>query len=220
MRIVSLPREARGLVFDLDNTLYTHSPYAAFQESVLVERLAKELGEEVEATRTRIEGLRAERLAAGLGKTSLGNLFASLGFDIETSVRWREEHIEPRDWLRPDPRLDEALAALATSYALALLTNNPRSVGEKSLEALGVGSRFGAVVGLDDTMISKPASEPFARAALALGIGPELCISIGDRYDVDIAPALELGMGGILVDGVEDVYALPRLLAKAAAKPA
>ncbi|MDR2796887.1 MAG: HAD family hydrolase, partial [Treponema sp.] len=32
--------------------------------------------------------------------------------------------------------------------------------------------------------------------------------SVGDRYDMDIALPLSLGMGGILVDGVEDVYHL------------
>jgi phosphoglycolate phosphatase/putative hydrolase of the HAD superfamily len=35
---------------------------------------------------------------------------------------------------------------------------------------------------------------------------------VGDRYDVDIAPALELGMGGILVEGVEEVYSLKGFL--------
>jgi phosphoglycolate phosphatase/putative hydrolase of the HAD superfamily len=35
------------------------------------------------------------------------------------------------------------------------------------------------------------------------------CISIGDRYDIDLALPLKLGMGGILVDGVSDVYRLP-----------
>jgi phosphoglycolate phosphatase/putative hydrolase of the HAD superfamily len=35
---------------------------------------------------------------------------------------------------------------------------------------------------------------------------------VGDRYDIDIALPLELGMGGILVDGVEDVYRLPALI--------
>jgi phosphoglycolate phosphatase/putative hydrolase of the HAD superfamily len=34
---------------------------------------------------------------------------------------------------------------------------------------------------------------------------------VGDRYDIDIAIPLELGMGGILVDGVEDTCHLPSL---------
>ena len=73
-------------------------------------------------------------------------------------------------------------------------------------------SLFRAVVGLDDTMASKPAPEPFLAASRLLGLKPELCVSIGDRRDVDLSPAMALGMGAVLVDGVEDVYSLPGIL--------
>ena len=201
-----------ALVFDIDGTLYSNAEYMRFQEDVLVEALARERGERIDATRAVIDRMRSERQAAGLGKTSLGRLFAELGVGVETSVRWRIELIDPQEWLDPDPRLAAVLAELATRYALAAVTNNPRAVGERGLEALGVRSRFGVVVGLDDTMASKPAAEPFVRAARLLGLPLGRCISVGDRYDVDIAPALAVGMGAILVDGVEDVYELPRTL--------
>ena len=76
------------------------------------------------------------------------------------------------------------------------------------------------VVGLDDTFSSKPAPEPFALAALRLALEPRSCVSIGDRIDVDLVPAMDLGMGAILVDGVEDVYRLPDLFAEAFPVPA
>ena len=38
------------------------------------------------------------------------------------------------------------------------------------------------------------------------------CISIGDRYDIDLALAIELGMGGILVSGSEEVCNLCDIL--------
>lgn len=220
MRIVRLQAEARhsegialeGIIFDLDNTLYTHPLYAKFQEDVLIERLGRALRCGADEARARIEALRAERRASGLPPTSLGNLFAALGFDIATSVRWREECIEPRDWLRPDERLRSSLQALASRFALALVSNNPRLVAEKSLAALDVRDSFSVVVGLDSTLKSKPEPEPFALAARLLGLSAEKCLSVGDRLDVDITPALDLGMAGILVDGVEDVYRLPELL--------
>jgi phosphoglycolate phosphatase/putative hydrolase of the HAD superfamily len=71
---------------------------------------------------------------------------------------------------------------------------------------------FTAITGLDTCMVSKPHRLPFRRAAESLGLAPEHCISIGDRYEIDIALPLDMGMGGILVEGVEDVYALPELL--------
>jgi len=212
MRLLSLPARPRALLFDIDGTLYSDPAYMAFQEDVLVERLAAERGEAPEATRRLVAELRAGRAAAGLGKTSLGRIFAELGCDIRTSVRWRIELIEPGKWLSPDPNLGRALASLASRYAIAAVTNNPRAVGEKALAALGVAPAFGAVVGLDDTMASKPAPEPFLRAAALLGVEPAGCVSVGDRRDVDLEPALALGMGAILVDGVEDLYTLPAAL--------
>jgi FMN phosphatase YigB (HAD superfamily) len=212
MRIISTGSRASALIFDLDNTLYTNRAYAEFQEKVLIDRLGQKLGIGPEGAAERIRSLRAEREIAGMGKTSLGMLFQALGIDLSTSVRWREECIEPGDWLKRDIQLDAALGILSKKYALGLTTNNPSLVGAKSLDALGVRSRFSVLVGLDDTLRSKPAAEPFKETARRLGIEAARCISIGDRFDVDLAPAIELGMGAVLVDGVEDVYALPEAL--------
>lgn len=212
MQVLSLPAAPRALIFDFDGTLYTNKAYQAFQEEVLVERLAAWRGEAVETTQVLLASMRAEREAAGLGRTSMGRLFVELGVDIGTSVQWRKELIEPCEWLSPDPRLEALLSVLEARYPLILVTNNPRSVGEKGLAALGLRQRFRAVVGLDDTMVSKPGIEPFIAAAAALEVAVEACISIGDRRDVDLVPALELGMGAILVDGVEDLFELPSIL--------
>jgi FMN phosphatase YigB (HAD superfamily) len=220
MRILSLPERPEALVFDLDSTLYEHPAYAAFQEEVLVERLARERGEELEATRSLIAGIRAERAARGEAKTSLGNIFARLGADIATSVRWREELIRPAEWLRPDPALERALAALAARFPLALVTNNPRLVGERSLEALGVRPQFKVVIGLDDTHRSKPDPAAFRLATERLaelfpGLSPAGCVSIGDRPDIDLLPALEAGYGGaILIERVAEVYGLAESLCR------
>ena len=218
MRVFRLPASPRAILFDLDSTLYTHPEYAAFQNEVLVGELARRRGVDAARIRAEIQSVR-ERVARETGKvTSLGNAMAALGVDIPTSVDWRERLIKPGDWLSRDGRLAEALSALAARFALAVVTNNPRSVGRETIRALGVEESFRAVVGLDDTMVSKPAREPFELAVRLLGVPAEACVSVGDRYDVDLAVPLELGMGAILVDGVEDVYRLP-VLFKAAGKP-
>jgi len=158
--------------------------------------------------------VKAEYAAANGGAaTSLGNAMAALGIGVAESVAWRRRLIDPFRFLRPDPRLRAALSALASGTAdgpalLLAVTNNPRSVGEATLDALGVRDLFLRVVGLDDTMRSKPAPEPYLLAASIAGLGPAACVSVGDRYDGDLAEPLRLGMGAILVGGVEDVYAL------------
>ncbi len=202
----------KALVFDMDGTLYENLDYYRFQTSSQVERLATYLGTSQEEAYRRFENARAARKAAGLPPTSMANHFLALGVDMPTIIRWREEALIPGEWLKPDQKLDEVLGTLAKRFRLALLTNNPRSVGTASLQALGVERHFEIVVGLDDTGMSKPSPEPFTALCRSLGLPFEACVSIGDRKDVDIEPALALGMGGILVQGVEEIYSLPAYL--------
>lgn len=210
MQIVKMVPSCKALVFDMDGTLYSNREYGQFQEDSQVRRLAQHLGISYEEAVLRLETSRKAR------KTSMGQHFLSLGISMENIVRWREEEIEPAQWLSPDPALESALTSLSARFRLALLTNNPRLVGYKTLEALGVRHCFEAVVGLDDTGCSKPALEPFRKILDTLGLAPGECVSIGDRRDVDIEPALALGMGAILVDGAEDIYTLPKFLNSAA----
>ena len=212
MKTWQLPIRPEALIFDLDSTLYTNPAYARFQTEVLIERLAAFRGEPLGVTRALISNLRAERKSRGEADTSLGNLFLSLGIPIETSVAWREELIDPHRWLHADARLAASLAALAERLPLCLVTNNPRSVGLGSLEALGVASSFSFVIGLDDSLRSKPDPAPFRLALSRLGRDASSTLSIGDREDVDIRPALDLGMGAILVESVEEIHSLQSLL--------
>jgi FMN phosphatase YigB (HAD superfamily) len=214
MKVFTLPPEPLGLVFDLDSTLYTHEAYARFQLDVLVRRLARERGEAEDRVAALVKDVRDRRRRETGSETSLGTVFMELGVPIETSVLWREELIVPADWIGADPRLREVLAVLGEHYAIALLTNNPRSVGEASLAALGVRDLFGPVVGLDDSLRSKPDPAPFRLIFSRLGLDASSCISIGDRMDVDIEPALALGAGAILVEGVLEVYKLADFLGK------
>ncbi|GAB1483591.1 hypothetical protein MASR2M78_24070 [Treponema sp.] len=139
---------------------------------------------------------------------SLGNTFVHFGISIEESVRWREELIDPSPYLKRDGKLAETLEELGAQFALGLVTNNPALVGRRTLSALGVEEYFQVVIGLDTCGVSKPHKAPFLKAVADLGAEPCSCVAIGDRYDIDIALPLELGMGGILVDGVADVYGL------------
>ena len=86
----------------------------------------------------------------------------------------------------------------------------------KTLDAIGISDFFPEIVGLDTCLKSKPAVEPFQTAVdrLSKSVGEEIkaenCLAVGDRYDMDIALPLEMGMGGIWVSGVEEVYQIPQ----------
>lgn len=212
MKVFSLPEHVLGIVFDMDGTLYSHPAYLAFQESSQVARLADRLGIDAVQAAQKMRAAREARRASGLPATSMANLFLEFGIEMSEIIRWREEDFIPARWLKPNSTLDRALGELSRSFSLALLTNNPRKVAVLSLEAMGVSAHFKAIVGLDDTGESKPSSLPFLKACESLGLPPQACVSVGDREDVDIRPARALGIGGILVAGLEEVYALSEFL--------
>jgi phosphoglycolate phosphatase/putative hydrolase of the HAD superfamily len=234
MKIASLPPDIfgetptllqGGLIFDMDGTLYTHAEYLASQTELPLRRLAQVQGKSYETMKAEFDAYRAaweqeHRGRAGEEKISMGNAFRAFGISIEESVRWREELYQPERYLRQDPRLRETLLRLSGNgsapesapFLLAVLTNNPVGAARRTLRCLGVEDCFSVITGLDTCMASKPHRAPFQKTVESLGLPPERCISIGDRWEIDIALPLEMGMGGILVEGVEDVYTLPEIL--------
>jgi HAD superfamily hydrolase (TIGR01549 family) len=214
LQIYSYPSEVQGLIFDIDKTLYENDSYAAHQITILIERLAEERNQKVEITRQEIRQRHKQYEKTNNGAhQSLGNIFVTLGISIETSVRWREELIKPKDFLNSDQRLRQVISQLSKEYCVMAVTNNPVKVGKETLDALGILGSFKYVFGLDSLMKSKPDPAIFRHAAKTADCENGKMLSIGDRFDIDIAPALSVGMGGIHIESVSDVYTLPGIFA-------
>jgi phosphoglycolate phosphatase/putative hydrolase of the HAD superfamily len=216
MKVFSLPDTAvyaaQAILFDMDSTLYTHAEYAQTQLDLPVTRLAQVKGKSYEQMKTEVAEYRKNWAATHNGqKISLGNVFLSFGVSIDETIRWREELYQPEKYLTTDKQLRSALERLAARFTFAVVTNNPVSVAVRTLSVLGVHDLLRIIVGLDTCHVSKPNKTPLYKAAELCGVTVQQCISVGDRYDIDIALPLELGMGGVLVDGVRDVYKLPDL---------
>ncbi len=217
MKIYKIPSELRAFIFDIDSTLYTNQAYAFEQVDCQVRQFAKERGITADEARRQVADYRKKFAAEHNGsKVSLGNTLLAFGVPIEQSVQWRRELLEPSDFLGRDEKLIETLKILQSKFKLICVTNNPVLPARKTLDAIGVSEFFPEIVGLDTCFKSKPALEPFETAVDLLSkasvadrgyeIKAENCIAVGDRYDMDIALPLKMGMGGILVSGVEEVY--------------
>lgn len=221
MRVYSLPRTARVIIFDIDSTLYTCSEYAHEQIDSQIRYFAALRGIPAEEARAMVSQFRKKWAAGHNGqKISLGNLLTNFDIPIEESIEWRRRLFDPAKYLNKDSRLRQTLSMLKKNFYLICVTNNPVEPARKTLEAIGVSKLIKRIVGLDTTHKSKPAKEIFDTAILMASqdtghkTAYSECISIGDRYDIDLALPLELGMGAILVDGVSDVYKLPDMLCK------
>ncbi|MCR5253384.1 MAG: HAD family hydrolase [Treponema sp.] len=213
MKIYKIPDDLQTIIFDIDSTLYTNAAYAFEQVDCQVREYARITGMTADEARKKVLNYRKEFAAKNDGKkVSLGNTLLSFGIPIQQSVEWRKTLLEPKNFLSDDEKLKETLEELQKKYKLICVTNNPVLPARKTLDALDVSSFFPEIVGLDTCFKSKPALEPFQKACEITASAPENCLAIGDRYDMDIALPLEMGMGGILVTGVEEVYTLNKVL--------
>lgn len=209
MKIYKIPEQLKAIIFDIDSTLYTNQAYAFEQIDCQVREFAKLRKITADEARRMVADYRKKYAAEHDGKkVSLGNTLKSFGIPIEQSVEWRNKLMFPEHYLSTDEKLIAELKLLSQKYKLICVTNNPVYPARKTLEAIGISDFFPEIVGLDTCFKSKPAPEPFLLAAEKMNSKPENCLAIGDRYDLDIALPMELGMGGLLVDGVEDLYGL------------
>jgi phosphoglycolate phosphatase/putative hydrolase of the HAD superfamily len=214
MKVYRLPDDLTdaAIFFDMDCTLYTHEEYAQTQIDLPVKRLAEIQGKTFEQMDSEVKAYRKSWAESHGGQAiSLGNALTSFGIPIAESIHWREELYRPEDYLAPDKQLRATMECLASRFRLAVVTNNPVSVTVRTLSVLGIADILQTIVGLDTCGVSKPDKSILYKVSELCGREMSRCISVGDRYDIDLALPLEMGMGGILVDGVRDVYTLPEL---------
>lgn len=215
MKYFNIPQNPKVLIFDIDSTLYTCPEYAHEQIDSQVRHWATLNKMSAETARKMVAEYRRKWAIDHDGqKISLGNLFTAFGVPIETSIEWRKKLFDPKKYLKRDENLILALEKLSKRFFMICVTNNPVEPARKTLEAIGISDFFPEIVGLDTLKISKPSKKilDFAVGKAAEALNQEVkyedCVSIGDRFDIDIALALELGMGGILVSGAEEVCGL------------
>ena len=213
MKVFHLPAEIKALVFDMDLTLYTNHEYAQYQTDSLIEKLGRLKGLSFDEMKSSVDDTRRAHSCNGK-LLSFSKTLNSYGISTEEIAAWRNETFEPERFIKEDPELKEALGKLTENYFLGLVTNNPVLVAIKTLAVLGIAEYFPVIVGLDTCMTAKPHEKPYIKFLELSSCAGETCVSIGDRYEVDLEIPLKMGMGGILVDGVEDVYKLPEILLK------
>ena len=103
MHMYRRPQQLKAIIFDIDSTLYSHKEYALQQNQIQIHQYAQLEGICDQEAFQRIEATRRNWEEKSGGKAlSLGNTFVHLGYSIEESIRWREELLEPADFLTRD----------------------------------------------------------------------------------------------------------------------
>jgi len=137
---------------------------------------------------TPLAGVRARMWAAALAGVGLDDppLAERCAVDYD---RHRRELLEL--W----PGALDLLAGLrARGYKLAMITNGFAETHREKIVLLTLESAFDEILIADEVGMLKPDPQIFRLAAERLGVAPERCAMVGDRYERDISGALEAGM--------------------------
>lgn len=179
-----------AVVFDLDGTLVDSAPDLHAAANVML----AELG------RSRLDLSQVTSFVGnGVAKLVERCLAATGGFDEAVNARafavFREAyHAAPAALTRPFPGVIDALDALAgAGYALGVCTNKPEGPTFQVLEALGLASRFAAVVGGDTLPVMKPDPAPLLLCVERLAAGTERALYVGDS-ETDATTAHAAGL--------------------------
>ena len=212
MKLYSIKKNSETIIFDIDSTLYTNKTYASEQIDVQIRFIADEMNMDYKVLKKQIESYRNEEALKTGQKQSLGNTLIHFGIPLSKSIELREKLLKPELYIKKDYRLRKVLERLKTKYKLITVTNNPYIPAFKTLVAIGIQDLFIDIISLDKSSVSKPHQRPFELASQKAGSPWDKCISVGDRFSIDLEIPLKMGMGGILVTGVEEVYRLPEIL--------
>lgn len=126
---------------------------------------------------------------------------------VEEKTRTLEAIIADSDVVYPGAR--ECVGRLAAEWPLGIASGALRHEIEHVLRRGGLDAYFRFIVASGDTPASKPAPDPYARAASLHGVAPAACLAIEDsRWGIESARA-----AGLYCVGITHTYPVSELLA-------
>ena len=187
----------RASLFDLDNTLidFIKMKRIACEESIdaMIDaglKISKGKGLEILYKLYDRYGLEYHKIFQRFLQKVLGRIdYRILAYGINAYRRVK------LGFLVPYPGTKRTLALLKSrKLRLGIVTDAPRLKAWLRLTAMGIDDFFDAVVTWEDVGRKKPSRMPFRAALKKLGVKPEQCLMVGDRPNIDLKGAKQLGM--------------------------
>ena len=205
----------RGIVFDLDGTLYVTPEFAATIQDAAAGYIAGIKGISPDQAGRMMAETRGV-LAAESGEVpTLSAVCARLGGDIRDLHTHFVEQLRPETYLARDERVIALLERLARRMPLYLFTNNNRTLTTRIIGILGLSGLFHHIYAIDDSWKGKPDEGLLDRILTDAGLTPPETLFVGDRYDVDLRLPEQRGCPVYLSRSVEQLLRVEEILGTA-----
>ena len=202
-----------GIIFDLDGTLYDSDGMDRANKRAIIRAIAAHNKTTEDDAQAQLEQALGQ-YSSSAGRPSLYGTALQLGIADEIIERFQIEHVVPAKLLSADLELAREIERLSRIMQLALMTNTRTKIAAAAVQALGIPAHAFAIIrGGDELAHPKPSASDLLKICRELNIDPERCVSVGDRWNVDLAPAHEVGMQTKEVDGRDELYEWLRGLA-------
>ena len=209
---VDVPDQIRGIVFDLDGTLYVCERFAAEIHNAAASYIAVLKGVSLEDAELLMAETR-RRLSEESGTVqTLSEVCSELGGSIQELHRLFEATLRPEAYLVRDERVIGLLERLAKKFSLYIYTNNNRVLTARIMNYLGLQGLVSGIFTIDDTWQGKPDEEMVRRILGEIGLSPDAALFVGDRYDVDLRVPEQLGCPVYLSQSLEQLLRLEEVL--------
>jgi putative hydrolase of the HAD superfamily len=199
----------RGILFDVDGTLYRQSAVRRWMLARLVRHCVANPGEAwdllrgLQAYRRAQESLRREAVDGDLAAEQLSMCARATGIPEERVQAWVRRWIEHE----PLPLLQRAVypgmatllvRAASFGYSLGVVSDYPT---DAKLTALRLSRLFAVQVAAQDPEVRrfKPDPRGLQVALQRLGLAPDQAVYVGDRPEVDAEAARRAGMTCVIL---------------------
>jgi putative hydrolase of the HAD superfamily len=193
----------KGLLFDLDNTLYHYNPAHEAGLSAVFKTLSQQVTQSTielsivyEKAKQQVKQRLHSTAASHHRLLYLQAMLELLGLFSPTLT----QNLYNRYWhaffaaMQPIAGMSEALNRLAKNYTIGIITNFVADIQYQKLEQLGVAKFISHLVTSEEIGCEKPDPKVFFAACKKMQLHPNEVCMIGDDLEADIIPAKHLGM--------------------------
>jgi putative hydrolase of the HAD superfamily len=204
--------QIRGIIFDLDGTLYVSPVFAATIQNAAATYIARLRAITTDHASQLMAGTRKLLVKVTGTEPTLSAICTSLGGNVPDLHTFFKESLLPETYLNRDDRVVALLEHLAQHIPLYLFTNNNRDLTTRIIDCLGLNGRFQHIYTIDDTWKAKPDEGLLDQILAETGLKPSQTLFVGDRYDVDLRLPEQRGCPVYLSQSIEQLLRLEKAL--------